>query len=68
MLPRWASEPNPEDEADDERIRRMSPNERLAELVEIWRLMDSILRGRRDPLPESWLAIVERSRRARRAR
>ncbi len=54
----------------------MAPEERLAELVELWALMDSILRGRpdreaelarRDPLPEGWLEIVRRSRRAREA-
>jgi hypothetical protein len=74
VLPRWITEPSAEDATDDERIRRMSADERLAELVEIWDLMESILRGRsdreaelarREPLPQEWLAIVDRERRAR---
>jgi hypothetical protein len=77
VLPPWATEPSPEDAVDDERIRNMTPDERLAELVEIWRLMESILDGRpdreaelarRDELPAGWLEIVERGRRARKAR
>lgn len=76
MLPRWAIEPQAEDTADAERLRRMTPDERLDELVEIWTLMESILRGRpdrldelarREPLPEGWTEIVERARRAREA-
>ena len=77
MLPRWATDDeHPEDAADDERLRAMTPEERLAELVEIWALMESILRerpdrlellGRRDPLPAGWLAIVEQARSGREA-
>lgn len=74
MLPRWATTPCPEDDEDDERIRRMTPDERLEELAEILALMESVLRerpdrdeelSRSDPLPAGWLAIVERSRRGR---
>jgi hypothetical protein len=73
MLPRWATEANRDaDERDLERVRGLSPDERLAELVEVWELMESILRGRPDredelaraePLPEGWLAVLDRSRR-----
>ena len=74
VLPGWATSPHPEDDRDDQRIREMTPDERLAELLEILILMESILEGRpdreeeltrRDPLPERWLEIVERARRAR---
>jgi hypothetical protein len=76
VLPAWVTSPNPEDAREDERIRAMSPDERLAELVQIWKLMDSILAGRpdreaelarRDELPAGWLEVVERGRRAREA-
>jgi hypothetical protein len=76
VLPAWVTKPSPEDAHDDERIRAMSPDERLAELVQIWKLMDSILAGRpdreaelarRDELPAGWLEVVERGRRAREA-
>lgn len=69
VLPRWAKEADPDEAIDEERIRGMSANERLAELVEIWALMESILRGRsdrelelarRDPIPDGWMAIIDR--------
>jgi hypothetical protein len=76
MLPPWATADDSEDAVDDERLRRMTPEARLDELAEILVLMDSILDGRpdreaelarRDALPDGWLALVNESRRARKA-
>ena len=77
MLPAWASERQPEEDRRDlERIRAMTPSERLAELDEILVLMESILEGREDreeelarhsPIPDSWLRIVAKARRGPKA-
>jgi hypothetical protein len=77
MLPAWASQrQSQEDRQDLERIRAMTPSERLAELDEILVLMESILHGREDreeeldrhsPIPEGWLRIVAKARRGPKA-
>jgi len=48
VLPRWATQSHPEDAADDARIRGITPDERLEELVQIIALMETILHNRPD--------------------
>jgi hypothetical protein len=62
---------------DDERFRRMTPDERLAIFIELYQLTDSIVRNRpdadrlRSPTPRSaesealWQELIARARRER---